>query len=324
MRLDRDAAAAGDRGAHRPAARARPGRAAWGIHQLVNENMAAAARMHAVERGKDLARLPALRLRRRRAGARLAGRAGSCAARACSVRSPPACMSAIGLPGRAARLRLRAQPAGQARGDGLGRGQRRCSPRWRRKAARMLRGAGVAERDRSRFAASPTCATGARATRSGCRCPAVVLDPREPGRHPRARSSRPTARSTGTSCPGCAIEVVSWRVVVGRVRARRCARSAAGGTRRGRRRARSRAPRRLHAGGSRASPTSRCTTATAWPPATPSRDRRSSRSASPRPCSARRARARIDDALQPDRRSHRERTERRHGPAHARGAAGTG
>ena len=49
--------------------------AAWGIHQVVNENMAGAARIHAVERGKDLAQLPAVRLRRRRAGARLSRRA---------------------------------------------------------------------------------------------------------------------------------------------------------------------------------------------------------------------------------------------------------
>jgi N-methylhydantoinase A len=33
-------------------------RAAWGIHQLVNENMASAARMHAIERGKDIQRFP--------------------------------------------------------------------------------------------------------------------------------------------------------------------------------------------------------------------------------------------------------------------------
>jgi N-methylhydantoinase A len=33
-------------------------RAAWGIHQLVNENMASAARIHAVERGKDIEKFP--------------------------------------------------------------------------------------------------------------------------------------------------------------------------------------------------------------------------------------------------------------------------
>jgi N-methylhydantoinase A len=58
MRLDQDAAAR--------AIEARIGRplgldvqrAAWGIHQLVNENMASAARIHAVERGKDIERFP--------------------------------------------------------------------------------------------------------------------------------------------------------------------------------------------------------------------------------------------------------------------------
>ena len=35
-----------------------PVRAAWGIHRLVNENMASAARVHATERGKDIERFP--------------------------------------------------------------------------------------------------------------------------------------------------------------------------------------------------------------------------------------------------------------------------
>src|SRR5258708_26895184 len=32
--------------------------AAWGIHRVVNENMAAAARVHGIERGKDLRGYP--------------------------------------------------------------------------------------------------------------------------------------------------------------------------------------------------------------------------------------------------------------------------
>ena len=58
MRLDREAAgrAIADRVA-RPLALA-PAQAAWGIHQVVNENMASAARIHAVERGKDVRRFP--------------------------------------------------------------------------------------------------------------------------------------------------------------------------------------------------------------------------------------------------------------------------
>jgi N-methylhydantoinase A len=35
-----------------------PVRAAWGIHQVVNENMASAIRVHGVERGKDIRRFP--------------------------------------------------------------------------------------------------------------------------------------------------------------------------------------------------------------------------------------------------------------------------
>jgi len=35
-----------------------PVQAAWGIHQVVNENMASAVRVHAVERGKDIRRFP--------------------------------------------------------------------------------------------------------------------------------------------------------------------------------------------------------------------------------------------------------------------------
>jgi N-methylhydantoinase A len=58
MRLDREAArrAIADRVA-RPLG-LDPAQAAWGIHQVVNENMASAARIHAVEQGKDVRRFP--------------------------------------------------------------------------------------------------------------------------------------------------------------------------------------------------------------------------------------------------------------------------
>ena len=48
--------------------------AAWGIHQSVNESMANAARVHVLERGRDPRGLPRVRVRRRRARARLPGR----------------------------------------------------------------------------------------------------------------------------------------------------------------------------------------------------------------------------------------------------------
>jgi N-methylhydantoinase A len=58
MRLDRDAAerAVRDRVA-RPLGFS-VAEAAWGIHRVVNENMAAAARIHGIERGKDLRAYP--------------------------------------------------------------------------------------------------------------------------------------------------------------------------------------------------------------------------------------------------------------------------
>jgi len=46
------------RGARRPALGLDVTQAAWGIHRVVNENMAAAARIHGIERGKDLRSYP--------------------------------------------------------------------------------------------------------------------------------------------------------------------------------------------------------------------------------------------------------------------------
>jgi N-methylhydantoinase A len=54
MRLDREAAARAIEARIGRALGLDTVRAAWGIHQLVNENMASAARIHAVERGKDI------------------------------------------------------------------------------------------------------------------------------------------------------------------------------------------------------------------------------------------------------------------------------
>ena len=53
--------------------------AAFGIHEVVTESMAAAARMHLVEKGKDPRALRDGRVRRRRAGA------CGAASRACSA-----------------------------------------------------------------------------------------------------------------------------------------------------------------------------------------------------------------------------------------------
>ena len=64
---------------------------AAGMHELVNQNMAAAARMHAVEQGVDLRGVAAARVRRRRAGARLRRRRAARVAARRSSRSTPAC-----------------------------------------------------------------------------------------------------------------------------------------------------------------------------------------------------------------------------------------
>src|SRR5262249_56253132 len=58
MRLERQA---GERGVEEHVARPvgfDVTQAAWGIHRVVNENMAAAARIHGIERGKDLRSYP--------------------------------------------------------------------------------------------------------------------------------------------------------------------------------------------------------------------------------------------------------------------------
>ena len=58
MRLDRDAAGARSPSGSGGRSVSAPCEAAWGIHQVVNESMASAARIHAIERGKDVERFP--------------------------------------------------------------------------------------------------------------------------------------------------------------------------------------------------------------------------------------------------------------------------
>ena len=74
-----------------------PTEVAWGIHDVVNETMASAARVHVAERGRDPARLRAARHGRRGAGARLGRSRGSSASR--RVICPPSAgvASALGL-----------------------------------------------------------------------------------------------------------------------------------------------------------------------------------------------------------------------------------
>jgi N-methylhydantoinase A len=58
MRLDRAAAERAIRTAVAEPLGLSLDEAAWGIHEVVNENMAAAARVHAIERGKDVRQFP--------------------------------------------------------------------------------------------------------------------------------------------------------------------------------------------------------------------------------------------------------------------------
>ena len=58
LRLDRHAALRAIEERVAGPLRLDPVQAAWGIHQVVNENMASAVRVHAVERGKDIRRFP--------------------------------------------------------------------------------------------------------------------------------------------------------------------------------------------------------------------------------------------------------------------------
>jgi N-methylhydantoinase A len=58
LRLDRDAARRAIEERVAAPLGLDPVQAAWGIHQVVNENMASAIRVHAVERGKDVRRFP--------------------------------------------------------------------------------------------------------------------------------------------------------------------------------------------------------------------------------------------------------------------------
>ena len=54
--------------------------AAWGVHQVVNENMAAAARVHLLEHGRNSGNVGTGRVRRRRANACIWHRAGAASA----------------------------------------------------------------------------------------------------------------------------------------------------------------------------------------------------------------------------------------------------
>ena len=198
---------------------------ASGIHEVVNQNMAAAARMHAVEMGVDLRGTPVIAF----------GGAGP--VHACGVaellESPrvvfpvnASVLSAFGTLVSPVRIDLARSMVRDLDDDRRGRARRRARRPARRGspgAARRRR----APRTRCASATAPTCATPARATRS--RSGSGEGDRSDRGR-PRPtscarRSSASTAASTASRSPTSASQVghvaAVGRVGRGRVRARR-------------------------------------------------------------------------------------------------------
>ena len=143
--------------------------AAWGIHQVVNEQMAGAARIHAIERGKDPRDYPVFAF----------GGAGPVHAyRVAEILRSPELIVPLRrrrdehhrLPGRAARLRFRPHLRRPPRRARLGGGQR---PLRRDGSARAARSSAPPAPNRVEItiAAPPSCATSGRVTRSTCRSP---------------------------------------------------------------------------------------------------------------------------------------------------------
>ena len=274
MRLDREAA--------RRAIAERVGRplgldlveAAWGIHQLANENMAGAARIHAIERGKDVERFPIFAF----------GGAGPVHAFGVAriLRSPrviyplgAGVTSAVGF--LVAPLSfdfVRTLPGDLARSTGPPSPGR--WPRWKLRDAPSS--AGRSPPTRSAFVGSPTCATGSRATRFAYRSRrgrSTLPGARKSTRASRARTARSTATPSATRRSRRSRGAWSPR---GPGRRSGCRRPPAPDGTRGRRGRASGASISPTPG---ATPTCRSTTATRWGRAPRSRGRPSSRSASP-------------------------------------------
>ena len=257
--------------------------AAWGIHRVVNENMAGgrARPRHRARQGP--ARLSALRLRRRGPGARLAGGAHpESAARARAVRGG----RALGLraPGRAARLRLRAHRAAAHGRRGLGADQPASSTRWKRKAAAS--------------SAAPAWPTGTSRVRRTAEMRylgqghevdvEIPAGPLGSGSLDAITAAFEAAyRALYSRTPqGVPLEALNWRAVVSGPRPDLTITGGDGG-RRGGRAGSQEAPRRPTSRRRAATSRPRCTTATRSAPGARLAARPSSRSASPPPSSAR-------------------------------------
>ena len=267
--------------------------AAWGIHQIVNESMAGAARVHTLERGDDPRRLPVFAFGGAGPvhGYRVAAALGS---PRLIVPSGAGVMSAVGF--LAAPLAFdfvrsfpgRLDALDWARVNGLfdRDGSRRHATCWR--------SAGVARARRSPTAAPPTCATSGRATRCACRC-RRDRSPRPASRAARRRSRPSTVRLYGRLGPPVAggSDHLARRLL--RSAPRSAALDRAGGDGRRRGGAQGHAPGLLPGAG-RDDRRRRSTTATGWARARRSPARPSSRSANRRPSSvpARRCRSMIE------------------------------
>ena len=186
-----------------------PALAASGVAEIVDENMANAARVHAVERGADVAELHADRVRRRRAAARRAARARSSASPRSSCRPTPASARPSGSYGRPWPIRSCARRR-YACALRCGRRQRPARGARARRATWSARGG--AGRPPLSSAGSPICATSARATRSR---------PPLPVRSLATRIARACARPFETptaalrpSIPDLDVEFLTWSVTV--------------------------------------------------------------------------------------------------------------
>ena len=185
--------------------------AAWGIHQIVNENMAGAARVHAIERGKDPRGLPLFAFGG--AGPVHGFGVARVLQRAALIVPFGAGRDLDGrLPGRAAGVRLRAHLRRPARRARLGRASTRCWPRWRPRATRSWLARACA-RDRSTHRPPGRHALRrARATRSASTCPTGALGPDSvPAIRASVRDGVP--RLYGRLGPDVPLEAVSWRVL---------------------------------------------------------------------------------------------------------------
>ena len=182
--------------------------AAWGIHRVVNENMAAAARVHGIERGKDLRALSRSSPSAARGRCTPGRSAASCACRACSCPSGRAPSRPTGSwPRRSPSTSC--APRRSAWPRRTGRRSTASSRRWKRRAAHPRAAPGVADGDVT-VRRSAEMRYWARATRWTSRSRRAAR-PRQPGGDHRVVRGRLPARSTAGPAQGVPLEALNWR-----------------------------------------------------------------------------------------------------------------